>query len=130
MTRSFSQRSRDKLNTVHSDLQKVAMAVIKIHDCTVITGYRSEQAQNDLYYLNKSKKVFPHSKHNKMPSLAIDLAPYPIQWDNIKRFYYFAGLVIATAEAMGIKLRWGGDWDSDNDLDDQDFNDLIHFELQ
>jgi len=30
---------------------------------------------------------------------------------------------------MGIRLRWGGDWDGDTELDDNKFDDLPHFEL-
>ena len=39
-----------------------------------------------------------------------------------------AGLVLGIAAVFGIKIRWGGDWDSDNDLNDQKFMDLAHFE--
>jgi hypothetical protein len=31
---------------------------------------------------------------------------------------------------MGIGLRWGGDWDSDKDFSDQNFDDLVHWELK
>ena len=30
---------------------------------------------------------------------------------------------------LGVRLRWGGDWDSDLEVDDNDFDDLPHFEL-
>ena len=36
--------------------------------------------------------------------------------------------MLGVAAAEGIKIRWGGDWDRDNDLADQSFNDLVHFE--
>ena len=48
----------------------------------------------------------------------------------IARWYYFGGFVLGTAEEMGIDIRWGGDWDSDRDLDDQSFDDLPHFEVR
>lgn len=47
----------------------------------------------------------------------------------MKRWYIFAGIVKGVALAMGISIRWGGDWDNDNNFDDQTFNDLPHFEL-
>lgn len=51
----------------------------------------------------------------------------------ISRFYYLAGLVRCQAQMMGLRwgtdIRWGGDWDSDNDFFDQTFFDLAHFEL-
>ena len=31
---------------------------------------------------------------------------------------------------MGIDLIWGGDWDGDTDLNDNNFDDLVHFELK
>lgn len=78
----------------------------------------------------RSKTKWPDSKHNSNPSMGIDVAPYPIDWNDIKRFYHFGGFVQSRAESLGIKLRWGGDWDSDRDLNDQTFMDLVHFELE
>jgi len=60
--------------------------------------------------------IFPNSKHNKYPSLAVDLAPYPINWNNKAQFIYFAGYVMRTAEILKLQgkikhsLLWGGDW--------------------
>jgi peptidoglycan L-alanyl-D-glutamate endopeptidase CwlK len=31
---------------------------------------------------------------------------------------------------MGIKIRWGGDWDSDGDINDNRFDDLVHVEIK
>ena len=44
------------------------------------------------------------------------------------KFYYYGGYVLATGDAMGIPLTWGGDWDGDRDIHDQTFDDLVHFE--
>ena len=65
----------------------------------------------------------------KLRTLTV-LAPYPIDWNDKERFYFFAGYVKGIASQMGIELRWGGDWDSDNQLHDQTFMDLPHFELR
>ena len=46
-----------------------------------------------------------------------------------KHFYFLAGIIKAIANKRNIKIRWGGDWDDDNDFKDQHFNDLGHFEL-
>jgi peptidoglycan L-alanyl-D-glutamate endopeptidase CwlK len=104
--------------------------VINDFDCIVLEGYRNEEAQNRYFEEGKSKLRYPHSKHNKQPSLAVDIAPYPVDWNDRERFYYFAGYVKATAAQMGIPLRWGGDWDSDTFVHDQTFFDLPHFELR
>ena len=31
---------------------------------------------------------------------------------------------------MGLKIRWGGDWDNDTEVKDTGFKDLPHFELR
>jgi len=30
---------------------------------------------------------------------------------------------------MGVTLRWGGDWDRDTEVQDNSFDDLVHFEI-
>jgi peptidoglycan L-alanyl-D-glutamate endopeptidase CwlK len=125
----FSSQSLERLRTCHTSLQKVFNEVIKHVDCTILCGYRSEAEQQEAFRTGKSKVVFPNSKHNTNPSLAIDACPYPVDWNDTKRFYYFAGLVMGIAKNLGIELRYGGDWDSDFDLKDQNFFDLPHFEM-
>ncbi len=49
---------------------------------------------------------------------------------SIQRWALFVGYVLGTASMMGVNLRWGGDWDGDRDLADQDFDDWPHFELE
>jgi hypothetical protein len=61
--------------------------------------------------------------------MAVDVAPYPIDWEDTKRFYHFAGFVQATAKQLNIPIIWGGDWNNNNNFKDQTFNDLVHFEL-
>ena len=67
--------------------------------------------------------------------MATDVAPWfeekpHIRWLDTKSFYHFAGFVLGIAASMGFELRWGGDWDMDNDLHDQSFMDLVHFEIK
>ncbi len=126
----FGSRSRSKLETCHEDLQKVFNEVIKHFDCSILEGTRPKEVQDEYYRTGKSKVKYPNSKHNSNPSRAVDVAPYPIDWNDKERFYFFAGYVKGVASQMGIELRWGGDWDSDNELHDQTFMDLPHFELR
>jgi len=126
---SYSRRSSNKLKTCHPDLQRLFNEVVKHFDCTIICGHRSEEEQSDAYYSGRSRLRYPESKHNKQPSLALDVAPYPINWNDKERFYYFAGVVKGIATQMNIPIRWGGDWDTDTDVHDQTFFDLPHFEL-
>ena len=125
----YSTTSRERLLTCHQDLQALFKEVIKEYDCTVIEGTRGKEKQDEYYRTGKSKVQFPNSKHNSQPSMAVDVAPYPIDWNDTNRFYHFGGYVQGVADRMGIGIRWGGDWDSDNDLNDQTFMDLVHFEL-
>ena len=126
---AFGKSSQDKLATCDPRLQKVFNEVIKYFDCTVIEGHRGEEAQNKAFAEGKSKLKYPQGKHNKTPSLAADVLPYPIDWNDTNRMRYFAGFVVGIAATMGIKLRWGGDWNQNTELNDNSFNDLPHFEL-
>ena len=125
----FSQKSINRLNTCHPELRRLFENVVETFDCSIVYGFRGNDEQDKLFDEGKSKLKGGQSKHNRFPSLAVDVAPYPIDWDDTKRFYYFAGYVKRTAEDMKIKIRWGGDWDGDNNLNDQSFMDLVHFEL-
>ncbi len=130
----FSERSKRELKTCHPALQTVFLATVKYFDCTIIEGKRNKARQNRLQEIGRSKVRWPASRHNTVEedglSEAVDVAPYPVDWDDIERFYFFAGFVLGIARSMGIQLRWGGDWDSDTQITDQTFNDLPHFELK
>lgn len=161
MSYQYNQRSQNNLLTCHQTLQNLFNEVITKVDCSVLCGHRGEAEQNKAFEDGYSKIQFPMSKHNSLPSLAVDVYPYPYDWDagkynvegliddmhtfrldseagkwmlvrvlnNLKKFYYFGGIVRGIAWELGIPVRWGGDWDSDNELSDQNFNDLPHWEL-
>ncbi len=124
----FGKTSLEKLATCHPDLQKLFGEVIKHYDCTIIEGHRSDEDQLKAFNAGKSK-IKSGGNHNQTPSLAVDVVPWPVDWNDKNRFYHFAGRVQGIAQMLNIKIRWGGDWDSDNDLKDQNFYDLPHFEL-
>jgi hypothetical protein len=126
---SFSEKSKIKLQSCDKELQRLFNKVVECYDCTILDGYRGEERQNELFSQGRSKVKFPNSKHNKYPSKAIDVAPYPVDWNDLRRFYHFAGYVRGVAENLGIRIRWGGDWDGDFEIKDNNFNDLPHFEL-
>jgi len=124
----YSQTSIDRLNTCCEELQQTMRRVIQFYDHTILEGRRGEDAQNHYFKTGKSKLRYPKSKHNSTPSLAVDAAPWPIDWDDMEAFYYFGGTVIAAGFSLGHRIRWGGDWDMDGDFHDQTFMDLVHFE--
>ena len=82
----FSPKSRERLASCHPDIQVVCNELIKQYDFSVLEGHRGKQAQNQAYKKGASKVCWPNSAHNKTPSLAVDIAPYPIDWDNLSRF--------------------------------------------
>jgi len=131
----FGNRSLEKRATCHPDLQMILDEMIKMMDISVLCGHRGEADQRQAVEDGMSQVHYPNSMHNSDPSLAVDVAPYPIDWDNLKRFYYMGGMFLGIAHMLKEKglishnVRWGGDWDRDNDLDDNRFIDLPHFEL-
>lgn len=126
----FGRVSQDRLNTCHPDLQRLFNEVIKHVDCTVLEGRRGKEAQDAAVKAGNSKTPWPNSKHNTFQSYAVDVMPYPIDWNDKNRIYMFVGFVRGIASQLGIRIRCGADWDGDFDLKDQDFNDLPHFELE
>ena len=126
----FGKSSLEKLSTCDKRLQLVFNEVIKTVDCSVLEGHRGEQRQNKLYDEGKTKLKFPNGRHNASPSRAVDVVPYPIDWEDRERFHLFAGFVLGIAKQLGINLRWGGDWDSDWQVNDNRFEDFPHFELK
>ncbi len=126
----FGRKSRERLSTCESNLQKVFNEVIKHVDCSVLEGHREEDRQNRLYKEGKTKVKYPNGRHNRQPSSAVDVTPYPVDWKDRERQTLFAGFVIGVASQMGIKLRWGGDWDQDFQVVDNRFDDFPHFELK
>ena len=126
----FGRKSRTRLATCDKQLQELFNEVVKYFDCSVLVGFRGENKQNSAYKGGHSKVKWPNGKHNKKPSFAVDVAPYPVDWEDRERFIYFGGFVKGCAFRMGISLRWGGDWDNDTQLSDNNFDDLVHFELK
>ena len=137
---SFGKTSSKRIQTCNDELQRLFLLVVRTYDCSILCGTRGKEAQTKAYESGNSSVQYPDSRHNKFPSDAVDIAPYPIDWGEegsaeqrkkaIARFYHFAGYVKAKAEVLGIDIRWGGDWDGDNDFSDQSFDDLVHWETK
>jgi peptidoglycan L-alanyl-D-glutamate endopeptidase CwlK len=130
----FGPQSKTHLETCDKRIIAVAYEVIKHIDYTILWGYRGEAPQNHAFRHGDSTKKWPDSKHNQSPSPAIDVAPWyakppHIRWNNVKDFTLLAGYFLGIGDTLGIKLRWGGDWDGDKTTYDQNFHDLGHFEL-
>ena len=125
----FGSRSRKNLATCDEDLQDLFNEVIKYVDCSVICGHRNKEDQNKAFKEKRTKVKFPNGRHNSNPSRAVDVVPYPIDWNDRERFHLFAGFVLGIAQSMEINIRWGGDWNKNFEVDDNNFDDFPHFEL-
>ena len=126
----FGKRSIGRLQTCDQKLQELFYEVVKHFDCSIIEGHRGEERQNKAFADGKSKVKYPNGKHNQIPSIAVDVAPYPIDWSDRDRFHYFGGFVLGVAKEMGMNIRWGGDWNQDTETKDNKFDDLVHFEIK
>ena len=127
----FGKKSLEKLKDVHPDLRKVCEYAIEFTDFTVLEGHRSVERQRRLFAANATKidGIKKKGKHNFIPALAVDLAPYPIDFKDVRRYHDLAQVILLAAKHLGVEIRWGGDWDRDGDLTDQKFIDIGHFEL-
>lgn len=122
----MNSTSQKKLATAHPDLQVLARKVSERFPIQVICGFRGKEEQ-DLAFKNKaSKKQFPDSKHNQIPSLAIDCVPDPdrnpatLDWKDLKAFADMCEIFQEEADKLGIKIRLGKDFS---------FRDWPHIEL-
>ena len=125
----FGKRSRSRLKGVNPKLVNVLNEAIKLMDLTILEGLRSVERQKELVASGASKTM--KSKHLK--GMAVDVTPYPVDFDSAKginRHYYMAGMLRGIAHMMKITVRSGADWDSDGEIKDQKFNDLVHLELK
>lgn len=151
----FSSRSLRKLLTLDHHLVVLMDEVIKDLDIIILYGLRTQQEQFHLfkkgrYFYNGAwiindkdkvvtscdgyKKLSKHNPNEELLSNAVDVAPYivgnGISFD-AKQCYYMGGFINCKIKDMNLnhRIRWGGDWDSDMDVNDQNFNDLLHFEI-
>jgi len=106
----FSQTSRERLETCVPILQEICFRAIQYIDFTVICGHRGAAAQEEAFRSLKSKVRWPNSKHNLSPSWAVDVAPWPLDWGNIKRFELLSRAILFEAATLGQRVVWGGFW--------------------
>lgn len=123
----FGARSTRNLVTVKPELQRVCRRALDwgIMDFSVIQGLRTQAQQDRLYAQGRTEPGPIVTWTRNSPHLtgdAVDVAPYPINWDNTKEFYKLAGVMKAAAIVEGVDLVWGGSWVK--------YKDLPHYELR
>lgn len=126
---SLGNRSRLRLRGIHPDLVRVVKRAIAVTlvDFTVLEGVRSLERQRKLFKAKASKTM--NSRH--LTGHAVDLGAYldgEVRWD-WPLYYEIANAMIAASRAENVPIRWGGDWDSDGEYDDEKWRDGPHFEL-
>lgn len=124
----FSRASAQRLATCHKDLRVVCEQLIKTFDFSVTCGHRGKADQDAAYKAGNSKVRFPNSAHNKLPSMAVDIVPYPVDWNDIGRFKEMAAAFFAVANLLKERgeitheFEWGGNW--------RTLKDYPHFEVK
>ena len=125
----LGQRSLDRLSGVNSSLVAVLKKACESmpFDITVLEGVRSYERQQEL--LKQGATKVSVSRH--MSGNAIDIAPYPIDWNDTERFKIVAHHMFAAAKELGITIRWGGNWSRQDETvkPTSSFVDMPHFEL-
>ena len=136
MKYKFGNNSRKHLDTLDPRLRKIAVLVMswQIYDFSIIWGHRGPEAQNQAFAEGNSSKRWPESKHNIMPSVALDFAPYikgiGVPWKDTHAFAVIGGLFIAAGAILKTPVVYGGDWDMDGQTTDQRLKDWGHVELK
>lgn len=145
----FGRESLKKMLELDGRLTKALYFLIARTDIdvTVLETKRTEARQRELVTQGFSRSL--RSKHLAQPySLAVDIAPllinekgsHYIPWENTKQnrryWYYISGImrcateqVLLSEKSSNYKFRWGGDFNGNSDLNDDDFLDLAHWEI-
>jgi peptidoglycan LD-endopeptidase CwlK len=159
MSITLGQRSLSRLDGVHPDMVRVvkgaAIMATADEDFTVLEGVRSKEqmcinygkgrtaAQCEAkgvpgkYAQPKVAKVTwlsnpfnsNHRRREDGYGRAVDLAPFPIDWNDHARFDRLANLMFRAASIEGVAIRWGADWDRDGKPRERGESDSPHFEL-
>lgn len=120
----FGKKSLEKLDQCDVRLQALCKKMLERSDfdMTITCGHRGKEEQEKAFKEGKSKAHFGQSKHNSLPSKAVDVCPYPINWstDDV-RWHKMVGLAYDTARLLGIKIRCGAFFS---------FKDFPHIELE
>lgn len=127
MTFQWSKKSLERREGVHPDLLAVADKALSYGEIDMMVlpegGVRTKEKQAELVKRKVSKTM--NSKHliqSDGYGHAIDLAPYPVEWGNIKRFKDLGALMKRAAKELGIEIEWGGEiWPT--------FRDYPHYQL-
>jgi peptidoglycan L-alanyl-D-glutamate endopeptidase CwlK len=128
----LSERSLSRLQGVDSALVAVVQRAIELTsvDFSVIEGLRTPQRQRELYAQGRTTPgpvVTWTLKSKHIDGQAVDLLPVT-GWGTAAAFESVASAMFAAADELGVKLRWGRDWNG-NGVQERGETDSPHFEL-
>lgn len=137
MPRTFTPKEIQRLETIHPKLRAVIYEAGQSLDFYIVCGLRNKIDQDLAFEKGFSKVRFPNSKHNKSHdprfgesiSDAVDLCPFPIDWNDRNKFYLIYKAMIAASKKLNIPIRSGADFNQDGNLKNDKFIDLPHYEL-
>lgn len=136
----LGSKSLSKLEGVHPNIVKVVKraAALSSQDFTVLEGVRTPARQKELYAQGRTTPGpvvtwVLTSNHfvNKKTGFghAVDLCPWPIDWNTPAKFDAISKVMFQAAKDLGVKIRWGADWDRDGKPRERGETDSPHFEL-
>lgn len=150
----LGRRSLERLQGVHPDLVRVVLRAIELttQDFMVLEGVRTDKRQRELYGQGRTagelviagvdpKLAKPglqkvtwtlKSNHFKQPDgcgHAVDLVPYPVDWNTISKFDAIADAMAQAAKELGVSIRHGADWNHNGRRREKGESDNPHFEL-
>ncbi len=133
----LSQTSLDRLQGVNERLVILVHRALELSgvEFMVVEGLRTKQRQQQLYAqgrTTKGKIVTWTLKSKHLDGLAVDLAPIQngqIDWTDLAKFDAMAKAMFAAAAELGIKIRWGADWNQNGRPREKGESDSPHFEL-
>lgn len=130
----FSKQSEQRLTGLNPKLVQVVRLALQRtkQDFLVLEGLRTPQRQRELYNQGRTtpgKIVTWTMKSNHLTGNAVDLVPYPVDWNTVEKFDQIALAMFSAANELGIKIRWGADWDMDGRSRERGESDSPHFEL-
>lgn len=135
----LSKLSLSRLEGVEPRLLAVVKRAIEIssQDFMVLEGVRTPARQKELYAQGRTKpgnKVTwtLNSNHFKKADgfgHAVDLVPFPVDWNTLSKFDAMSKAMFAAAKELGVNIRWGADWDRDGKPRERGESDSPHFEL-
>ena len=139
MKYSLGPKSLAKLDGVHPDMVRVVKRAIAItrQDFMVLEGVRTPARQAELYDQGRTKPgnkvtwtlTSRHFRQADGYGHAVDLCPFPVDWNTASKFDAIADAMEAAADQLGVNIRSGMDWDRDGKRREARESDSPHFEL-